>query len=432
MAVSEIPLLRCSSTYAWRLIAASKKFAESRYQFHRRVNWSYRYSKLFYENESACFIENPQKYIDKKIVWNVELEDVFKIRLPIKQVAIVAVKVFAHWLFYICGQFFDPLKSKSGIYRKAYVDDIELVFDPDQAGVLRAVFPFPLNVGRQFRYLRFLRKKGYEFKLNGNPYSTSDFFKFLLRRDLRSLQRMESRAQIRHAYEVATAGFKLIQISDEFDVGSLDFCRAIRRFPVRIINSAHGVGTYLPVHAYHEFHVLTRRQGLYYLPIYGCEYKVRSLNVKTNNVGIPTSVSETSNVVLVFLSQISFSVSQVVSENEKKVVGRLAAEFSSVPGIELIYKAHPNNHNTVIPPGFQPLRSLDAVNGHAGVIFVSLFSTCYLDPNFIGRKVLIRSGLIYPELVFDNMDDIFSLEDFIQHLRRLMSDRMVAGSISSG
>lgn len=424
MADIEIPLLRCANTYACRLIEAAKKFADSRYQFHRRVNWSYRYSKQFYGYESDRFIESPQQYINDQIDKTYLLEDVFQTQLPIKQVAIVAVKVLAHWIFYILGALITlGAKGRFGIYRKAYVDDIELVFDPDQAGVLRAVYPFPLNVMRQFRYFLFLRKNGYKFKTDGNPYSPIDFLKFLMKRNLRSLQRMESRAQIRHAYEVAALGVNTIQMSDEFDVGNLDFCRAIRRLQIRIVNSAHGVGTYLPVHAYHEFHVLTQHQRSYYMPIYSCEYKLRSLNVKRSNKVEPVLAHEFPKVVLVFLSQTSFSVSQIVSENEVTVISRLAAEFASSPKIKLLYRAHPNNHTATTPPGFHPLHNLAAVNGHPSTIFVSLFSTCYLDPNFIGRKFLIRIGLIYPELVFDNMDDILNLDSLIQHLNHLIADQ---------
>lgn len=423
MADIEIPLLRCANTYACRLIEAAKKFADSRYQFHRRVNWSYRYSKQFYGYESDRFIDNPQQYINDQIDKTYLLEDVFKTRLSMKQVAIVVVKVLAHWVFYILGALTAlGAKGRFGIYRKAYVDDIELVFDPDQAGVMRAVYPFPLNAMRQLRYFLFLRKNGYKFKTDGNPYSPVDLLRLLMRRDLHSLQRMESRAQIRHAYEVAALGVKTVQMSDEFDVGNLDFCRAIRRLQVRIINSAHGVGTYLPIHAYHEFHVLTQHQRSYYKPIYDCEYRLRSLNVKKSNKGEPTVGHEFSKVVLVFLSQTSFSVTQIVSENEVKVVARLAAEFASSPNVELLYRAHPNNHTAITPLGFQPLRDLAAVNGHPGTIFVSLFSTCYLDPNFIGRKLLIRIGLIYPELVFDNMDDILDLDGLIRYVNHVIAN----------
>ncbi|WP_273428491.1 hypothetical protein [Chitinibacter tainanensis] len=417
MKIPEIPLLKCSSTYAYRLIEVSRKFGESRYKFHRRVNWSYRYSSLFYDKEAAFFLKNPRLYMENKIEQSGELEDVFKNKLQFSQVFVVVIKVFAHWLFYIAGLFFfRGHAAESRIYRKAYVDDIELVFDPEQENVLRAVYPFPLNLKRQLRYFKFLFKKGYKFKTDGNQYSPIDLMRFLWCRDLCSLQRMESRAQIRHAFEVAALGFEVIQVSDEFDVGSLDFARAIRRFPIRIINSAHGVGSYLPVHAYHEFHVLTNRQRMYYKSIYECSYKIRCLNTK-NHIARPVALdNENSKKRLVFIGQTSSSVTKVVADAELEVMARLATQFSSSEVIELLYKPHPNNHEPIMHKGFKLLRDLEVVNGRSNVIFVSLFSTCYLDPNFVGKKILVRTKLIYPELIFDDLQDIYTLEQLVEYL----------------
>jgi hypothetical protein len=415
--------LKSSSIYAKRLIGASRLFSESSYHFHRRVNWSYRFSKNFYDNESIRFAENPQRYINNEES-TASLENIFEVNLSRMQVSIIVLKVIAHWVFYFYGKFFSlRSKKKFSIYRKAYVDDIELVYDPDQQGVLRAVYPFPLNIGRQLRYLSFLRRSGYIFKTDGNPYSPFDLFKFLLKRNLYALQRMESRAQIRHAHEVAASGFDVIQMSDEFDVGNLDFCRAIRRFKIRIINSAHGVGSYLPIHAYHEFYVLTHRQITYYKSIYHCDYKIRPLNVKPLQSASPVQFESTNKVIFIFLSQISFSVTSIVSDNEERVLSRLKDEFYFSPEIDLLYKAHPNNHNPEAPSGFRMIKDLKFVNGHPGVVFASLFSTCYLDPNFIGKKFLIRTGLIYPELIFDNTEDILNLEELVQYLVQQVADR---------
>jgi hypothetical protein len=424
MAQYEIPLLRCSATYARRLIESSLVFAESKYQFYRRVNWSYRYSLLFHANESSCFRANPQAYIEGQPECRPELEDVYEVRLQIKQVAMVILKVLAHWIFYLCGCAFNDLfkKEAAKIYRKAYVDDIELVFESDQPGVVRAVYPFPLNIARQWRYFRFLRKKGYPFKTDGNPYSPIDLLNFLLKRDVRSLQRMESRAQVRHAYEVAALGVEMIQLSDEFDVGSLDFCRAIRRHPIRIINSAHGVGTYLPVHAYHEFHVLTQRQQKYYMAIHDCEYKLRTLNSKVSENIAPILDDNSILIRLVFLSQTSSTVTKVVLDNEVRVVQRLASEFAASPHVKLLYRAHPNNSSLVVPDGFESLGNVDEVNGQPGTIYVSFFSTCYIDPTFKGIKILLRGDLIYPELIFDELGDIFDLDGLMHFVRQISRD----------
>ena len=57
MAGSEIPLLRESATFSSRLLEATARFADRRYHYHRRVNWSYRYGATFYAREAECFEE---------------------------------------------------------------------------------------------------------------------------------------------------------------------------------------------------------------------------------------------------------------------------------------------------------------------------------------------------------------------------------------
>ena len=60
MAGSEIPLLRESATFSSRLLEATARFADRRYHYHRRVNWSYRYGATFYAREAECFEEAPR------------------------------------------------------------------------------------------------------------------------------------------------------------------------------------------------------------------------------------------------------------------------------------------------------------------------------------------------------------------------------------
>ena len=197
----EIPLLRESVAFSARLRDATRRFAEPRYQHHRRVNWSYRYDRGFYAREAARFVEAPDAYLSGRLAPDMELADVYALRLSARQTVTTLLKVLAHLAFHALGRFADGAFRRRGIpiYRKCYVDDIELVFDPAEAGVVRAVYPFPINLARQLRYLRWLRRNGLRFKLDGNPYLLGDVVRFVARRDVRSLMRLESRAQIRQA-----------------------------------------------------------------------------------------------------------------------------------------------------------------------------------------------------------------------------------------
>lgn len=415
MSQLDIPMLRDSAVFAARLIEASRKFGDAQYQFHRRVNWSQRYDQRFYELEAGGFQSDPEAYLAGQKRTVSELADVFVQKLRPKQVVTVLMKVAAHWLFHAIGRFANRGIRLSGtsIYRKGYVDDIELVFDPDESGVVRAIYPFPISVGRQLRYLRFLREKGYRYKLAGNPYLTMDLVRFLVQRDVRSLQRLESRAQVRHAYQVAALGVKTVQLSDEFDIGSLDFARTLARFPVHVINSAHGVGKYFPVHAYQEFHVITERQAQYYHAIRPCCYTLRTLNERATSTGLDASLADTRTICFVFLSQVFAGVSDVVASNEASVLVRLSAEFAGLSEVRLLYRPHPNSHRPVVPLGFELLLNLDEVNGCGGTVFASFYSTCQIDPTFKGRKVLLRGHLIYPEISFDESEEIVNLDELV-------------------
>lgn len=434
MPATEIPLLRESAAFAARLIDAAGRFSEPRYHFHRRVNWSYRYGERFYAREAGCFTATPDAYLSGQATQAPELEDVYARALRPRQVAVVLLKVLAHWLFQLLGHAAGHRLRAQGVqtYRKCYVDDIELVFNPAQAGVVRAVYPFPINLRRQLAYLAYLRREHLRFKLAGNPYLASDLLRFIARRDVRSLMRMESRAQLLHARHVAGLGVRAVQLSDEFDIGSLDFTRCLARWPVRVVNSAHGVGKYFPVHAYQEFHVLTLKQQHYYLGVRDCRYALRRLNERSRapsrSGDASGHVPEHDGVHLVFLSQTFAGLADIIANNEAVAVTRLRNEFEGVNGIRLLYKPHPNRRQPGPPAAFELLANLEDVNNRAGTIFVSFFSTCQIDPAFKGLKLLLRGELIYPGIAFDDDEPILDLNGLVDRVRcRLEEMRSTPG-----
>ena len=409
----EIPLLRESAAFSSRLIAAAQMFGDSRYFCHRRVNWSYRYSETFYAAESQIFRENPAAYIDNRVRRETFLEDVYANSLPRRLVIKTVAKVFTHLIYRAVGviSFRFSRHSELNVYRKAYVDDIELVFDPEEPSVLRGVYPFPISPLRQIKYLGFLIKQRYDFKVTGYPYIWRDFVHFIIRRDVRSMMRLESRAQIRHAKELVSKGIIAVQLSDEFDLGSLDFTRTMNRLSVEIVNSAHGIGKYLPVHAYKIFKVLTQRQVEYYHAINHCRYQKFQLN-QSDVPAITDADARGCN--LIFLSQsLGPAGNAVINTNEVAVISRLQAEFSKISDVHLYYKPHPNYLNKIIPKNFKAWPTTEGAHISHRSIYVSFFSTCQIDPSFEGRKILIRGDLIFPEISFDETEEIVDLDTLV-------------------
>lgn len=425
MVAVEIPLLREAIAFSARLIAAARRFDEPRYHSHRRVNWSHRYSDRFYVREAECFSQAPEAYLAGHLAQPSELQDVYLQQLGPRQVVVATMKVLAHWLFRLLGRTFGSPPRPT--YRKCYVDDIELVFDPAEADVMRAVYPFPLSARRQWRYLASLRRERSAYRLAGHAYLPSDLMHFLVRRNVRSLMRMESRAQILHAQEILASGVRTVQLSDEFDIGSLDFCRRLGRGGAHVVNSAHGVGKYLPVHAYREFHVLTEKQLRYYHAVGECRYALRRLNDRSAQPAPATPSGPVRNVNLVFLSQSSAGASQIITENERRVVNRLREAFRDEARVALYYKPHPNREQPQPPDGFAQIIDLAAVNGRPGTLFVSFFSTCQIDPAFKGRKVLLRGDRVYPDIVFDDSEPIVDLDGLI----RLVESELAQAQASS-
>jgi hypothetical protein len=428
MAGIEIPLLRESEPFVSRLMVAAQAFKQPRYFLHRRVNWSYRYEEGFYNREAAHFMRDPDAYMVGRCDMPPLLCDVRLKRLGARQVGVVLMKVLSHRLFWLLGKVADRRirAARIAIYRKGYVDDIELVFEQNQGGVVRAIFPFPINLQRQLRYLRSLRQQDRLFKLDGNPYAFADVLRFVVKRDVASLMRMESRAQIRLARAVLQLGVREVQLSDEFDIGSLDFVRYLARHPVKVINSAHGVGKYYPVHCYREFHVLTQRQTRYYHAIRQCKYVMRRLNdSSTSDVldGFGVGSRNEERVRLVVLSQRFDDQPGIIADAERELLDCLRRELGGAAGVKLFYKPHPNRSRLGGAPGFTALLNVQPVNDLDGTIFVSFFSTCQIDPAFKGRKILIRAKHIYPEIAFDESEQIVSMSELVQLVRKEVAVR---------
>lgn len=419
MSFTEIPLLRNSKSYSHRLKISVKGYGGGTYHLARRVNWSYRYSDLYYQREAQLFTKQPAAYLSLEVPETPEVEDVYAKKLSFKDILRCLLKVSAHWLFLVLGTGMRrrAQRKRSTILRKGYVDDVELVYDPDADGVLRLVFPFPLGVKRQYRYVARLCREKRDFALCGVPYAPGDILQLLRYRTVGTMERMETRAQIRLAKYLARFPARKMELSDEYDIGCLDFCRTLHRFGFHVTNSAHGVGTYLPVHAFDRFSVLTSQQESYYHALRSCEYVERRLNAPL--VRRP-SVRSDDPVMVVMLGQAVPHVSQITRQAERDLLDRLGQTIALLPDIKVFYKPHPNMlHGGSPPDGVVSISDLKGINGHPKAVFCSFYSTCQIDPSFVGRKYLIRTPLIHPEIIYGDSELILTTEEFITQVIKI-------------
>ncbi|MDP9592419.1 UNVERIFIED_ORG: hypothetical protein J2W19_005013 [Shinella zoogloeoides] len=429
----DVPLLKESRAYIRRLERGVEAFQECRYHKSRRTNWSYRYASRFHAAEADLFRQNPRAYLDVPAQPEPRVEDVYSQPVSKRKVLEVIAKVGAHWTFAAVGRLAGLAlpDSKARTYRKCYVDEMENIFDPDEAAIVRYVFPFPLSVKRQLRYLRYLVRRRYPFRLAGYPYDIRDLLHFLARRDVLSLKRLETRAQLRLGRAIRRQrNWTTIQLSDEFDICSIDFVRAVKRSDLHIVNSAHGVGKYFPIHAYDEFRILMMGQADYYRAITQCRYIKQELRSSGQDAGWVEG--DTGQVMqFVFVSQTSSRSGAYIDRCEAEVLQGLLTAFSGREDIELWIKVHPNRVQPIKAQGFKILPGLSALRSPQDSVFVSFFSTSHIDPAFKGRRYLLSYGLLQPAIAFDDDGSILDLDGLVTEISELLLKRKTANAHSS-
>jgi hypothetical protein len=221
---------------------------------------------------------------------------------------------------------------------------------------------------------------------------------------------------------------RTIQLSDEYDLGSLDFVRYLDRKEIRVVNSAHGIGKYLPFHSYRQFEIISERQREYYHPIRPCTYTFRRLNDLTP-VSHLRPADGVANIVL--LGQASEG-EDFIGENEIRILDILGKNFAGRTDTRLFYKPHPRRKVPLASPGLQRVQDVGQVNGQPGTLFMSMFSTCQIDPNFKGTKILVETETIRPEIYFDATETIVHMDRLMPFLNDFVRQQSLDVSRMNG
>lgn len=383
------------------------------------VNLHHKFDENFYDSQGDLYISDPDSYIQNEK--NSIVENKIDHCMPDRKIDAnttvkIVLKVISHWLFRLIG-FFQTLlnKQKFDILRKCYVEDVEALFDVECN--LRLIYPFPLSAKRQLKYLRFLKSSGKTFILDGLPYDIKGFSNFIIKRTYSALNKLEARAAFRLA-AIHSSKFMpvLVQCSDEYDLTSLFYCKKAQRYGIETLNSAHGIGKYLPYTGYTKFDCLSSAQIEYYSKFNpNGKFGLREM---TSNVQskVFTAVKPT----FVFLGQ--YSGRNDYLRNDEilvlDVIKEVSLHFSS--SVDFLYKPHPNNQDL----SFTNLEFLQVIKG--GLVSgdsklvsqFSLFSTCQVDPNFIGHKFLIETKYIKPSISFGSNVEIVNLDCLSKYLYR--------------
>ncbi len=413
-------VLKQNVFFVKRLIIACSKFRETNYRKNTRINWTYKYDGNFVENEYEIFKQSPELYLSNQI-YDIEsnVGDIFAKQLTWRFLFKITMKVLAHWLF-ICAA---KIKhgQESDVYRKCYVDDIESAYPNTPSYVCKWVYPFPIGLIRQLKYIKRCIHLGQNWRFAGIPYSFYDLWRCFRNRDFYSFTRMETRAQIRHAIEINILGYKKIELSDEFDVGSYNFSAAARHLGMQVCNTAHGIGTYMPIHSYSLFRVLTKKQMSYYHSVRGAIYEIYTLS---NRIAPTITSNQTcdcgDSVICLVVSSISYGYKEEfeLHISEERVTSILSSNFAAEECVKLLYRPHPNNRAPNIPPGFTLAPNLDCISNKK-MIVLSFNSTCHIDPTFKGEKILIKDQGLYPEIMLGSDMVAMDPQEIVDYIKAL-------------
>lgn len=414
-----IPLVIESKAFVENLKISCMLFDENKYLYKQRVNYSYRFSSEFIDEQLKLFQMDPSKYLS---VYGLQKTDkflnVYEKKLTRAETFRILVKVLAHRLFRFIGSFqcwFGSIGSFS-IYRKAYVDDIDLVYDRGDSEVLMAIYPFPIKLSRQLKFISNLIKDKQAFRLDGYRYRLKFVLNLLYYRDVRSYEMLEKSAAYLKSLELADMCFQKIELSDEFDINCLPFTRFCRRAGLFVINKTHGIGKYFPMQCFDEFYVLDNKMTEYYeLEKYSNFYKFDLITDQQ----FP-EVAEIKKVVILFLSQKFDDSVTIIGQAEDKILSILT-ELNKSDGLKIYYKPHPN-HLSSMKFENQRIHVISSINdlniNEDFPILISLFSSTHIDPNFYGAKLLVETEMIKPNISFSN-GQIVSLNDLSTSIKNL-------------
>ena len=418
-------VLKQSSNYVKRIIEGSKKYNESIYKSHLRINWSYKYDNEFLESEYNTFLKKPNLYLNnERITEEADLADIFEKKLSISEIFRISAKIIIHFAFQSLSILFRK-KSVNKAYRKCYVDDIDSVYENKSRDFIKWIYPFPIGFKRQIRFIIKCRKEKRHWTLAGLPYSLSDYLKLIIKRDFFAYMKLEVRAQLKHVKKLNNLGYKRFELSDEFDIGSLIFCKYARHLGIEVINSAHGIGKYLPVHAYSQFNVITEKQASYYISVRPTVYVKYLLNKRKadtfinikNNFNIENGL----NVILISSISYSSSVEYELHAAEEEISSILCKNYNDNSRINLYYRPHPNVRKLKIPKGFRLAPDLKFIIDEKSII-LSFNSTCHVDPTFEGDKILVNSDGLYPEEMLGSEFFILNSHKIIDYINQRIFD----------
>lgn len=333
-----------------------------------------------------------------------ERTEVFKnVRFGWKDVAKIVFKVLVHKVFRLVW-FFEKRHLKRNSPRKVFKAWVEVNVDSwgeeySSRDSCVLVLPFPLKLSRQLTFIRRLWEGDVQFSLYGYAYSLKNMLRYIIRRDVESLARLENSATESYSQDILALGVAEVFHMDDVEVQSYVANNLLMREGVSVRFRSHGIGRYSAFFTASSAVFFNESQRDYYEALNS--FRDVELLYPIDRC-IAHEKSDLRHVI--FVSQLINGMPAEYEGLEQRVLEKLSV-LSKELDFSLAVKLHPNGRNAEFLKAYPCVNSLE-LSTNCSTIFFTNYSTSYYTFEQYGPTYLIRSAEVDPSIFFGNEEHI--------------------------
>ena len=334
------------------------------------------------------------KYLFSKNV-TISKEDTNGNLLPYRIIPKLFLKYFANKIFY-----FLKAKIKKEKIVKSWVEISERIYKEELHDAQILIYPFPIKIYRQLKYILTKIKNSEKVELMGVPYSISPILKTLFNKNIDYLITVfEYTGAIRHAnYFLEHHVVRKILTTEEFEVGSFSFSKQLIQNGIHVTNTCHGLSVYSPFVYYSKFFLINKKQQeLYSIFNEFLDFEIMHTEAYESNE------SKVSKVIFIDqgdLRKFGLHYEAALREKVLGILNQIGKKGQSPINI----KTHPNTKQGEIKRLQTQYRFLPIIKNAElpleGIVFITLYSTAYYDFRNKGSFLFIEDDLFNPSLFF--------------------------------
>lgn len=305
------------------------------------------------------------------------------------------LKYFVNKIFFIL-----KAKIKKEKIIKSWVEVTEKIYKDELHNAQILIYPFPIKIYRQLKYIVKKIKNSEKVGLMGVPYRISPLLKSLFSKNIDYyITVFENTGAVRQAkYFLKGHGIQKILTTEEFEVGTYSFSKQLVQNGIQVINSCHGLSVYSPFVHYSKFFLFNKKQQELY-SIFNEFLDFEIMHSKKCE-------REESNVTkVVFVDQgdlrkWGLHYEAVLREKTLEILNQIG-EKEKLP---IKIKIHPNTKQGEVNRMQAQYKYLPVIKNLGppsdSTIFITLYSTAYYDFRSLGRFIFIKDDQFNPSLFF--------------------------------